>query len=49
MNINLVKAMPEDVQEIHHMQMKSFKNLLDKYKDYDTNPGNEILNRFWLE
>ncbi|GHU90299.1 acetyltransferase [Spirochaetia bacterium] len=45
MDIILVKATPENAQEIHQMQIKSFKNLLDKYKDYDTNPGNENIER----
>jgi GNAT superfamily N-acetyltransferase len=45
MNINLVKATPENAQEIHQMQIKSFKNLLDKYKDYDISPGNENIEK----
>jgi hypothetical protein len=36
MNITLVKATPENAKEIHKMQIKSFKNLLDKYQDYET-------------
>jgi GNAT superfamily N-acetyltransferase len=45
MNINLVKATPENAQEIHQMQIKSFKNLLNKYKDYDISPGNENIEK----
>jgi GNAT superfamily N-acetyltransferase len=45
MKINLVKATGEDALEIHQMQIKSFKNLLDTYKDYDTNPGNETIEK----
>jgi GNAT superfamily N-acetyltransferase len=45
MNINLVKATPENAQEIHQMQIKSFKSLLDKYKDYDISPGNENIEK----
>ena len=45
MDIKLVKATPENAQEIHQMQIKSFKSLLDKYKDYDTNPGNENIEK----
>jgi len=45
MNILLVKATIENAEEIHQMQIKSFKNLLEKYKDYDTNPGNESIER----
>jgi GNAT superfamily N-acetyltransferase len=45
MNILLEKATIENVEEIHQMQIKSFKSLLEKYKDYDTNPGNENIGR----
>jgi hypothetical protein len=49
MELKLGKATIDDVNEIHQMQLRSFKNLLEKYKDYDTNPGNEnidnIINR----
>jgi len=53
MEIKLEKATIENVEEIHQMQIKSFKSLLEKYKDYDTNPGNEnierIIQRFYQE
>jgi GNAT superfamily N-acetyltransferase len=45
MKINLVKATVENAREIHQMQVESFKNLLDRYKDYDTNPGNESIEK----
>jgi len=45
MNILLEKATIENAEEIHQMQIKSFKNLLEKYKDYNTNPGNESIER----
>jgi GNAT superfamily N-acetyltransferase len=45
MNINLEKATIEDANEIHQMQLKSFKELLDKYQDYDINPGNEPIDK----
>ena len=45
MEILLKKAAFENVDEIHQMQIKSFKSLLEKYKDYDTNPGNENIER----
>jgi predicted acetyltransferase len=45
MDINLVKATPENAQEIHQMQRESIDKLLDKYKDYDTNPGNETIEK----
>jgi len=43
--ITLAKAKMEDCPEIHKMQVESFKELLDKYKDYDTNPGAESLEK----
>jgi GNAT superfamily N-acetyltransferase len=45
MVINLKKATIEDANEIHQMQLKSFKKLLDKYQDYDINPGNEPIDK----
>ena len=45
MEIILEKATIENADKIHQMQIKSFKTLLDKYKDYDTNPGNENVDR----
>ncbi|MCL2765261.1 MAG: GNAT family N-acetyltransferase [Treponema sp.] len=45
MEIILEKATVENAEEIHKMQIKSFKSLLEKYKDYDTNPGNENIDR----
>jgi GNAT superfamily N-acetyltransferase len=45
MDITLEKASVENADEIHQMQIKSFKKLLDKYQDYDTNPGNETIDR----
>jgi len=35
----------DDCQTIHEMQVESFRALLDKYNDYDTNPAAEPLNR----
>jgi N-acetylglutamate synthase-like GNAT family acetyltransferase len=45
MNIILVKATLEDANEIHQMQIITFKSLLEKYQDYDISPGNEKLER----
>jgi len=45
MNINLEKATIADANEIHQMQLKSFKELLDKYQDYDISPGNESIDK----
>jgi len=43
--ISLIKASMKDCQLIHKMQVESFKVLLDKYQDYDTNPAVEPLER----
>lgn len=43
--INLRKANIDDCSLIHEMQIKSFKLLLEKYQDHDTNPGAESLER----
>lgn len=45
MNLHLIKANIEDSEEIHEMQLKGYKALLEKYNDYDTNPGAETLER----
>lgn len=45
MILNLEKASMENAEEIYHLQIQAFRNLLDKYKDYDTNPGAEKLER----
>jgi GNAT superfamily N-acetyltransferase len=44
-DIKLEKATIENANEVHQMQLITFKNLLDKYKDYDTNPGNESIDK----
>jgi len=45
MPITLRKAFIEDCSLIHQMQVASFRSLLEKYHDLDTNPGAEPLNR----
>ena len=45
MQITLTKASLADAEIIHQMQLTAFKPLLEKYQDYDTNPGNEQLER----
>jgi N-acetylglutamate synthase-like GNAT family acetyltransferase len=45
MDINLVKATIENSKEIHEMQLSAFKNLLEKYKDYEISPGNEKIEK----
>lgn len=45
MNVTLVRASMEDAQIIWEMQLESFHELLEKYRDFDTNPGNEPLEK----
>jgi len=45
MEIELKVATIEDCKKIHSMQMVGFKALLDKYQDFETNPGAETLER----
>ncbi len=43
MRIALNKANLNDCDEIHTMQIVSFRDLLEKYKDYETSPGTESV------
>lgn len=43
MDVKIKKANFQDLQLLHNIQIKSFKALLEKYKDYDINPGNESI------
>jgi GNAT superfamily N-acetyltransferase len=45
MPIQLRKATIEDCEQIHRMQVASFRALLEKYYDLETNPGAEPLSR----
>ena len=45
MDIKLIKANLNDVDELYKMQIITFKPLLDKYQDYDLNPGNENIEK----
>lgn len=45
MNIELVCASMADAETIWHMQRIAFADLLEKYQDFDTNPGNEPLEK----
>ncbi len=44
-NLRLVRAGVEDAAELHAMQVKAFQKLLDKYQDFDTNPGAESVEK----
>ena len=43
MKIDLIRASLKDTKEIWEMQVKSFKNFLDKYQDFETNPASETI------
>lgn len=43
MKIDLIRASLKDTKKIWEMQVKSFKNLLDKYQDFETNPASEPI------
>lgn len=41
MTITLEKAISEDANALHALQIKSFLPLLEKYKDFETSPAAE--------
>ncbi len=45
MDVKLIKATPDDAQSILDSQVEAFMPLLEKYKDYETNPANESMDR----
>ncbi|MDE7176779.1 MAG: GNAT family N-acetyltransferase [Lachnospiraceae bacterium] len=45
MEVTLSRANIDNAKEIHSMQVEAFKELLEKYQDFDTNPGNESVER----
>ncbi len=45
MKIKLLRAGVNDAEELHAMQIESFRELLEKYQDFDTNPGNESVEK----
>lgn len=45
MIIELKKTNYDDLELFYNMQIESFKSLLEKYQDYNTNPGNEPFER----
>lgn len=45
MEVTLVRASIEDAEPIWKMQLVAFAALLEKYQDFDTNPGNEPLEK----
>jgi GNAT superfamily N-acetyltransferase len=45
LRVSLVRAELGDAHEIHEMQLTAFKPLLDKYQDFDINPGAEPIEK----
>lgn len=45
MDIKLVRASMEDAETIWRMQIIAFAELLERYQDFDINPGNEPLEK----
>ena len=45
MDIKLVRASMEDAETIWRMQIIAFAELLERYQDFDSNPGNEPLEK----
>lgn len=45
MNVTLIKADISDASELWRMQTEAFKELFDKYQDFDTSPANEPLDK----
>lgn len=45
MKVELLRANINDAKELHAMQVKAFKPLLEKYQDFDTNPANESVEK----
>lgn len=45
MEVKLLRANKEDAEQIHEMQKEAFRELLDKYQDFDTSPGNETVEK----
>ncbi len=45
MDVILTEAFVQDCEHIREMQILGFKALLEKYEDYETNPGAESLEK----
>lgn len=45
LELSLVRASVEDGELIWEMQIRAFKDLLEKYRDLETSPGNEPLEK----
>ena len=47
MCISLNRAIESDCLKIHEIQIKAFADLLEKYQDFDSNPGAEDIDRIY--
>lgn len=45
MDVQLMRADVQDAQELHRMQAEAFARHLETYRDYDTNPAAESIDR----
>ncbi len=45
MEFSLIRANITDASQLHAMQTEAFRELLENYQDFDTNPGNEPLEK----
>ena len=45
MSVTLRQAKRDEVQKIWEMQIEAFRELLDKYQDYDLSPGAEPVDK----
>ncbi len=45
MEVTLLRAYVDDAKELHAMQVETFKELLEKYQDFDTSPANENMDK----
>lgn len=45
MSVTLRQAQRDEVQKIWKMQIEAFRELLEKYQDYDLSPGAEPVNK----
>lgn len=45
MNVELVRATVKEAETLWKMQVEAFADLLEHYRDYDTNPANEQLSK----
>lgn len=44
-SVTLLKADIDNAKEIYAMQVDVFKELLEKYQDFDTSPANENIEK----